>query len=309
MAEQKIGPTAAQRFYGPQIPVPWADEPVASNGNQSGNNISNNNNSNSRKRKNKSRYGEPEDDSEGNDSPTEEVMRLLGDRSINKYNDNMDSDGRDTEYTKAFLKSRYSGSLHPKNPAALMMQPKPGDSRNPISVKPTVEEENFEYIGPQLQPDWIAESEKRELKHKNQALRMDLVPGREKKKLHQKGVAEVIKFDSRIEQVDSIGPGYYDTGSNLDMANAADKALGVPFHKAIARKDQVGAFGERPEAATEPLPGGSEGGNNNDFGDLYFDEQLDVDYGKAKDQATEYKRNKSFQLYVKVRIESEMYDV
>lgn len=203
----------------------------------------------------------------------------------------------DTEYTAAYLKSRYSGSLQPKQPAVVMTEPKPSESRNAVHNKMTIEEAGFEYIGPQLQADWLANSERRDVKHKNMALRMDLVPGREIKKLHQKGVAEVIDFTDRITAVDPMGPGYYDVAPNLEMAKAAEKAMGLPFSKAISRKDQVGAFGARPEAASEPIPGD---GGDDDIGGLYFDDQLDVDFGAAKDKATEYKRNKSFQLYAKV---------
>lgn len=268
---------AEQRFYGPQIPVPWAADRLP-------------------RSKATGRVGAGDEDEEGYESPLEDVNRMLAERA--GQGSSLGEELHDTEYTQAYLKSRYSGSLQPKKPAVLMTEPKPNESRNAVHNKMTIEEAGFEYIGPQLQPDWLANSERRDLKHKNQALRMDLVPGREIRKLHQKGVAEVIDFTDRITAVDPMGPGYYDVSSNVEMAKAAEKAPGLPFSKAISRKDQVGAFGARPEAASEPISVAGE----DDIGGLYFDDQLDIDFGAAKDKATEYKRNKSFQLYPKVNI-------
>lgn len=227
-------------------------------------------------------------------SPTAELRRLLADRGNEDY---LDADAEETDYTRAYLKSRYSGSLLPKKPAVVMTQPKPRDARNAIPHKSTIEVANFDYLGPQLQPDWLVEAEKRSASHKNQSLRMDRVPGRERVKVHQKGLTEVIEFTDRPTRSDPMGPGYYDVKSELEMAKAAERAMGLPFAKAIARKDQVGAFGERPEAAVEAL-------QDEELGDLYFrdGEGLDLDSGAAKDKHIEHRKPKAPLLYAKVGV-------
>jgi hypothetical protein len=293
IADKKLRQGATQRFYGPQIPVPWAEDRLAAAALQ--------------RRKTRAEVEEDGDEDEGGGgggyhSPTEEVEQLLAQRQAGGPNSNLlDEEARDTQYTQAYLKSRYSGSLQPKQPVVQMLPAKPGESRDPTAVKITPEEAAFEFLGPQLQPDWLENADRREVRHKNQALRMDLVSGRERLKMHAKGQREVVPFNSRTEPSEEMGPGYYDTGSRLDMAVAAkEKSMGLPFSKAIARQDQVGAFGERPAAAVEvdrELLGAEDG-------DLYFlddGQQLDLDAARAKDAQTDHLRNKSFQLYQKDR--------
>lgn len=283
LAEESEGPLAARRYYGPQIPIAWADDRLPQRG---------------RAKKQSQRISGVDNTTtssgdSGNESPTDDVRRFLAERANMKDPDML---APDTEYTKAYLKSRYSGSLHPKQPAIIMTKPKPGDNRNTNPSKYTIEEENFEYLGPQLQSDWLENIEKPNLRHKNQAIRMDLIPGREKIKMYQKGMMEIQGFGERVAPVDDLGPGFYNPKSELDVAQAVLHAKGVAFSKAIARKDQVGVYGERPEAAAEAGLVVQE-----EYGDLYFEERgLDIEYGHAKDKLTEHKRNKGVPLYVKV---------
>ena len=282
LAEESEGPLAARRYYGPQIPIAWADDRLPQRG---------------RAKKQAQRSSGVDNTTtssgdSGNESPTDDVRRFLAERANMKDPDML---APDTEYTKAYLKSRYSGSLHPKQPAIIMTKPKPGDNRNTNPSKYTIEEENFEYLGPQLQSDWLENIEKPNLRHKN-AIRMDLIPGREKIKMYQKGMMEIQGFGERVAPVDDLGPGFYNPKSELDVAQAVLHAKGVAFSKAIARKDQVGVYGERPEAAAEAGLVVQE-----EYGDLYFEERgLDIEYGHAKDKLTEHKRNKGVPLYVKV---------
>ena len=67
-----------------------------------------------------------------------ELKQFIADRKATAQNSNMEEEANDTEYTKAFLKSRYSGSLQPKKPAIIMTQPRANESRNPLAVKMTV---------------------------------------------------------------------------------------------------------------------------------------------------------------------------
>ncbi|KAJ1441032.1 hypothetical protein B484DRAFT_443075 [Ochromonadaceae sp. CCMP2298] len=261
LADQKMGPLAKQRFYGPQLPVAWAGDEGAGMGGGMGGGVG---------------MGGAGD--EGYDSPGEEVAQMLAERSGTGTVGR--SDGGDTEFSKAYLKGRYSGSLHPKKPAVTMDVS--GQERSVQRRKLTVEEEAFEFLGPQLQPEWGGGGVG------GRAVQMGLVPGRETRKAHQKGELEVIPFDARPQKTEDIGPGHYET-------DTAQKALGLPFSKAVSRAEQVGPFGQRPAAhADEAL-------EDSEFGDLYFHEQLDFDFASAKDEATKHKRAKAVALYAKDR--------
>jgi len=87
---------------------------------------------------------------------------------------------------------------------------------------------------------------------------------------------------------------YYDADSHLQIAHTAESAKGVPFSKSIARQDQVGSHGERSAAAMAELAR-----LDDDHAELYMSDQLDIDYGRAKDAATGRSLGQ-FKLYIKV---------
>lgn len=281
MAEEKAPMAGMQRFYGPQIPVPWTQDRLP---------LYNNNNNNI------PIHGDA----------AEEVLQMLADRAANNSTTNTttattnnpnvhlyNKDIHDTAYTDAYLKSTYSGSLQPKKPAILMQPSK--EERN-INNKLTLEQQERDYIGPQLQQAWIDENNTKNTKNtKNNTLRMDLVPGREIIKQHAKGISEIITFNEKILPSDDPGPGQYEN-THLTIANANTKT--VPFNKQIAREDMVGAYGERPERAVQDMHILAQEGLVEH--DLYYEENIMLDYGTAKDKVVDTQKHKNLQLYAKV---------
>lgn len=163
-----MGPLAAHRLYGPQLPVKWVPERLIDN----------------------DLGGDEAFD--GYDSPTEAIVgRLLSSR-----NPKQETLLNETKYTTAFLDSSYSGSLAKKKPAVIMSR----STTEPFHGDHLDGERQQDFIGPQLQPDWAAEV-------RSQPVRMDLVPGRERVRLHRKGEVEVVEFGSRITPQEVIGPG------------------------------------------------------------------------------------------------------
>lgn len=272
MADKQFDIIASHRNYGPQLPVQWASD----------------NNKNTRSN---NKYDDTTN-ADGYESPTEEVNRILAQRNNSLDNNNSSNTAMETEYTKAYLKSSYSGTLIPKGTTILMNKPKTESLKRYIDHSEDLND--LEFIGPQLQSDWIKESEKRDIKYKSQAIKMDLVPGREKIKLHQKGIVEVIDFASKIIPEDNMGPGYYDANSHLLIANSENNKGVVPFSKVISRADQVGANGEKPETILNELAK-----LDKDNMDLYINDQVDIDYSRAKDTNTGTNRGQ-FRLYIKV---------
>jgi len=171
-----MGPLAAHRLYGPQLPVRWVPE-----------------------RSNNTAGGDEAFD--GYESPTEAVGRLFSSRNPNSAGAVGPSHEmllNETKYTAAFLDSSYSGSLATKRPVVIMSKSSTEPWRQRL-VDDTVGERQ-DFIGPQLQSDWASEI-------RSQSMRMDLVPGRERVKLHRKGLAEIVEFGSRIIPQEVIGPG------------------------------------------------------------------------------------------------------
>ena len=265
IADKFYDTQANQKFYGPQLPVQWAKDK-----------------SSMAFRKNK--YN---DDSDGEESPTEEVMRLLGGEPSEEHIRKK----KDEEITNAYLQSVYSGSQVQRKSLLKIPDAKQSDTRDTSVRKLTVEEANFEFIGPQLQPDWTqTANENRHMKHKNISLRMDLKPGREEKKILHKGQIEITQF-SEIKKDEVLGPGVYEPDNILTLG-AATKGV-VPFSKVIAREDLFGIHGEKPESAQQDL--------YDQLGDdLFYSERIDVDYSSAKDKAMSWKNAKTFKFNEKV---------
>ena len=171
-----MGPLAAHRLYGPQLPVRWVPERLIDN----------------------ALGGDEAFD--GYDSPTEAIVgRLLSSR-----NPKQETSLNETKYTTAFLDSSYSGSLVKKKPAVIMSRSATEPLRRVVDLHLHGDhldgERQQDFIGPQLQSDWTTEV-------RSQPVRMDLVPGRERIKLHRKGEVEVVEFGSRITPQEVIGPG------------------------------------------------------------------------------------------------------
>lgn len=180
-----MGPLAAHRLYGPQLPVKWVPErPIET--------------------------GDEAFDATGYESPTEAIVgRLLSSRNPNSSSSSASDHPKqesllnETKYTTAFLHSSYSGSLATKKPVVIMSKSTTEPLRRVLDlhIHPHDDDDyDQDFIGPQLQPDWTSEV-------RSQPVRMDLVPGRERIKLHRKGQVEVVEFGSKITPHEVIGPG------------------------------------------------------------------------------------------------------
>lgn len=252
-------------FYGPQLQVPWAPQADSA---------------------------VPEERKEL--SPTEEVLRMLGERGAGALpSDDLNTDPGAKKLTEAFLRSTHSGSLL-KKPAPIRMNNTTHHSPSLAALSAGLKQQ-YEFLGPQLQSDWVAESTGRSASHKNRSLLMEQHKGRDQVRVHQKGVIEVVPFQGQDVLLDrdaaetkmrlldelELGPGEDD--DILEFGRQPVK--GVPFSKVVAREDLFGAFGERPPKALEE--------------ELYFETLLDIDYSKAKDATMT--NTTSFRLYLRER--------
>lgn len=270
-------PSGTQRFYGPQIPVPWTKDTLHTNNTTKGSGAGN-------------RYNE-------NNDLVSEVMSMVERNTHPDTSTLYNTDINDTEYTAAYLKSRYSGSLQPKKPA-IVMQPSKTDDRR-IHSKLTLEQQERDFLGPQLQQEWVntgnnGTTSTTTNNNKNNTLRMDLVPGREIIKQHAKGVSEIIRFNNTIIPTEEMGPGYYHTNTNTIANTTTNNVL---FDKQVSRNDIVGAYGERPISAIDDINTLNNAGEH----DIYHDDQIMLDDGTSKDKYIESQKHKNLQLYVKVR--------
>jgi hypothetical protein len=208
----------------------------------------------------------------GYESPTDEVMALLGMKEAQRDQDKLIS----SETSSNYLNSSFSGNL--KNIAtAIMREGKLNEERNKSTKVLSFAERNFDYIGSQLQPDWS--------QNKSKELRMDLTKSRDNIKIHKKGVIEVNKFnDPKIYQdIYSIGPGHYDIASGF----GDDLSRGVKFADIISRDDIVGPRGEAPASSNINL---AKLTRNR----LFEEEILDIDFGQAKDAVELPSKNMEF---------------
>ena len=257
LADKTAAEKGNDRLYGPQLPVAWVEDREVM-----------------RSWKSRRTSDGHDDDNDGGDSPTREVLQLLGDALVNAEDDLARAG------TEAFLRSTFSGSLQ-KRPAPLSMKEVPQTKSRNISE--SLSSAPFEYIGPQLQQDWLSDKASSSM-----APRMDRTPGRETVKVHQKGLVEVIDFsDPNIRSNFDPEPTDYDVDRHFAIA-ALNNVKGLAFSKAISREDLL-----RRESDRIPL-------DLELSDDLFYEERLDIDYGRAKDQATGKKDGKGVELYTKV---------
>ena len=259
LADKSAAAKGNDRLYGPQLPVPWVEDREVMRSWRS-------------RRASDGRT----DDNDGDYSPTREVLQLLGDDITSP------EDGLARAGTEAFLKSTYSGSLQ-KRPAPLSM--KEVTPTKPRNLAESVSATAFDYIGPQLQQDWLSDKGTT-----NTAPRMDRTPGREVVRVHQKGMVEVIDFSDRNTRSNmDPEPADYDTDRHFAIA-ALNNVKGLAFSKAISREDLLRS------KETERVPLDVELSD-----ELFYEERLDIDYGSAKDRATGKREGKGIELYTKVR--------
>lgn len=272
VADKMEGDTARRRFYGPSLPVAWVPD----------------------KSSLVKRMTKEDDDRAA--SPTAEILRMLAAR-----NGQEDPAAHDP-YTRAFLHSSYAGALH-KKPAVIHMEKDPLREEGGYLRKISPEEQEQDFIGPQLQLDWTGNDATKALLSKRSkpvTVRLDKTTGRERVKVHGKGMVE--KEDFGAHQIrkdeDRVGPGEYDVLSQIEISKAKAKGGVVQFDKIVAREDAVGPRGEKPLASQQAEQ------------DLLDDEelgveQLDIDYATAKDAYKKKQKNQNIVLYRKDRYPEE----
>lgn len=275
--EKQKTPTP-NKFYGPQLQVPWVPDKDSMKPEVRQKLM---------KKREKSENNIEDDD--GEESPSEEILQMLADRNRNDQERNPKDN---QEFTEAFLKSSYSGSLLKKPPTVHLDSNDP--TRRSILANEKDDNKDLEFIGPQLQIDWTKPEANKSARYKQPAVEFNKLTSRDKIKVHAKGIVEKEEFsNSKIAKTDDFGPGKYDTMSKFEISKAKPNNV-ISFDKHISRKDQIGAHGEKPESALD-----------NDHLDsdeeLEMNGELDIDYGKAKDLAQRRDKVKGIPLYTKDR--------
>ena len=248
MLDKQEAERARHKFYGPQLPIPWGGVGVGNDN--------------------------------GDESPTEEVSRLLTRSQSDARPSRRHGKGgigsaeTDTDATLAYLRSSLAA---PASRAAVVMRPAPEVSNQSLLALHESALPTHDFLGPQLQVNWAAESEARDKAHKNKAILFDAQPGRARVSVRQKGEVHVKEFDDwRARPTEPLGPGYYDADKVSAIGDDAKGA--VIFSKFVSREEMVGPEGERPTAY--------EGGIEDVATELAWlaPDRLDFDYGNAKDR-------------------------
>lgn len=252
------------KFLGPQLQVPWVPNRL---------------------------HAKVDKEGSDSDSPTEEINGLLENRDRHRKNtkgrggsklvDDIERDienVEETEYTKAFLRSSYSGGIQHK-PTLILRQSTNKNDRGIHQRELSEEEKAREYLSTQVHHDW---TEALENKYKTVA-RMDDMVGREEIIVHAKGIIEKREFGV-LYPTDGPAPGEYDTDALIRFG--VNVKSGVSFKNTIAREDLVGPNGEAPP-------------NNADVSRMLdIDEVVDIDAMAAKEK--KMKRVQGVVLYKKV---------
>lgn len=222
----------------------------------------------------------------GNESPTEEVLKLL------KKRNNEQPLPKVSETSEAFLKSSYSGALTTKPATIQMNQVSKTDIRKIGGEKELSEEEkNRGYLPTQLHQDWGSNIESSS-NYKGKVIQMDIIPGRETKKVIQKGVYETIPFDQAPRvRYDEVGPGEYDIDIGRRLGENIPTGM-IDFNRYVSRNDMIGPNGEKPENEKE----------FENIQDDYFLQKEEVITDGIKSKEKLLKRVQTPTLYIKVII-------
>ena len=259
--EKREAERRRDKFYGPQLQVAWGEFPQGAG-------------------------PEGADNDSGDESPTEDLNRLLSRSNNAGAGAGAGESERDT--TAAYLRSSLAA---PTARAAVIMRPPPEpQSRAALCRDPEPEPQ---FLGPQLPVDWTAATAARDQSHKNRAILMDAQIGRKSVRVRQKGEVQVLEFGDGRWQTDPMGPGYYDPA--LPGDDIADGAKGaVPFAMLAAREDALGPDGERPTAYLGDIADVA--------GEAWLAKEfMDLDYGDAKDRKVNKTTRKGISLYGKER--------
>jgi hypothetical protein len=232
-AAQLRAQEAAQRDYylGPQLQIPWEDDRVAMMMNPA---LERNIN---------------KDDDDGEESPTEEVLRI-----IRKRNHQEERIVPIHDTTDAYLKSSYTGTARSRPPTIRMREPTRSDVRQAFDREINVDGVDRDYLPTQLHHDWGENGSTAggggggsTGDYRGKSIQMDIVTGREVKKIYQKGIIETIPFHEPPRQrPEEYAPGDYDVFRGRKFGDDARGGM-VDFEKHVSRYDLVGPKGERPD--------------------------------------------------------------
>lgn len=252
LADKATATAAHQKLYGPNLPVQWVED-----------------------RKGMQTWQRGGEESDG--SPTREVLKLL--HGFDGPDRTRAAAEEEEEATaKAFLRSSFSGSLMKKPVAVMKQEP----SHRPFVIDMHEEAPSHAFVEhDQFESPY----------YKHMTLRMDLGTGRDTLRVHKKGLQEMIEFSDHRIKKDLDLPPEYDLEPHFAIS-ALNNVKGVPFAKAIAREDMVGANGERPASSLVPL-------HEQLQDDDYFEARLDIDRADAIDKAEGPARG--IELYASVR--------
>jgi hypothetical protein len=223
-ASQRRALEMAKRDYylGPQLQIPWEEDRLNLNPDTA------------------------RDDS-GEESPTDEVLRLIRKRN------NQEEVAPINDTTNAYLRSSYTGTLGSKPATIRMREPTRSDVRKVFDGELDLESQNRDYLPTQLHHEW---GERASGDYHGKTLQMDVVPSRDTKKVHHKGVVETIPFHEapRVRPSD-YAPGDYDVDGGRRFGVNVRGAL-VDFDRFVSRSDLIGPNGERPENEVDYEMGG-----------------------------------------------------
>jgi len=287
MHDKREAERARDKFYGPQLPVPWAMEGDGGLGtNYAGSRAASRTGSRAADKEGMDDYDDFDDDDDddsrgGRDqSPGEQVRRLLS-GNVNNSKSVIVGGGKhaESDTTSAYLRSSLAA---PAARASVIMRPSVDPNRSSRAQLVRTPSPEPEFLGPQLPVDWLAAANARDQSHKNRAILFDAVPGREVVRVRQKGEVQISRFGDGLRQTDDMGPGFYDADHPL-YPDVAEGAKGVvPFARLTARDEVVGPDGERPTAYEGEIADVAEEA-------WLRREMFDLDYGEARDAAKEKK--------------------
>lgn len=258
LAAKKTAESKPRVFYGPQLPVSWGGAEPAVGTKRKG----------SSKRKpvgatsalasaarvemdTSSDAGSPDSGADSDDSISEGMLRWLKSRQSGEAEGQDDIAGV-SDAADAYLLSSYAGA--PRKNTAPSMKPRASTLTPAAKLILAMNRKapSDEFLGPQLPVNWVANLEDKQNQHKYHSLKMDTGLGRDERKVYKKGEQQLIRFGARDKLLHLLdGPGGDivaddDTGA---FSSFGQDAGGLAFDKQVAREDQVGPRGEKPESA------------------------------------------------------------
>jgi hypothetical protein len=273
------GEHGREKFYGPQLQIPWTQE---------------SNSALLKKQQQRQRTS--------NNSPTREVEQLLANRQNPPQQSNSKQTTTESETANNFLRSSIASNLvlnhankHPKFHTHSHTTTPIYHKHTHIKAKQTATEQNRDYIGPQLPIDWTADTHTQytNTQHIKTAIHIDLDKdrGRDTKRVHRKHMTEILDFTDINTLIDPNKPEPHTQGEvHPDDMFAYLHAHGrqglVEFGRQVGRADMIGPNGEKAERDTHTLAELLPDEYKHLHDAALFDRgEYDIDAGAARDTA------------------------